>query len=79
MAYYRIICKNHDHTLAYAEKLSEIHLLDHGECYVRSAHGDGYYCQIDELSLNPEIIRECAGGYLYRIKLEVTTDEESDI
>lgn len=74
--YYRIIAKNPERTMAYAEKLSEIHLLDHGECYVRSTKGDGYYCKIDELVLNPEIIHECFGGCVARIKLEADHEEE---
>lgn len=74
--YYRIIAKNPEGTLAYAEKLSNIRLLDHDECYVASVNGSAYYCPVSELVLNPDVIRECSGGWLYRIRLEADHEEE---
>ena len=74
--YYRIISKNWDHTEAYAEKLSNIRILDHDECFVASVNGSAYYCSVSELVLNPKVIRECAGGWLYRISLEADHEEE---
>ena len=73
--YYRIITKNKERTEAFAEKLSNIRLLDHDECYVVSVMGTAYYCHVSELVLNPEVIRECAGGWLYRIRLEAEHEE----
>lgn len=74
--YYRIIAKNKEHTEAYAEKLSNIRLLDHDECYVASVNGSAYYCPDSELVLNPEVIRECSGGWLYRIRLEAEHEDD---
>ena len=73
--YYRIIAKNKEHTEAFAEKLRNIRLFDHDECYVVSVMGTAYYCHVSELVLNPEVIRECAGGWLYRIRLEAEHEE----
>ena len=74
--YYRIIAKNSDGTEAFAERLRTIRLIDHDECYVVSVMGTAYYCHVSELVLNPEVIREGAGGWLCRIRLEADHEEE---
>ena len=65
----RIIARNNLDGSAYAELVSAFSALD-GKAYVRALDGSHYFAGLNEMVINPVIIRRCAAPWMVKIKLE---------
>lgn len=67
---FRIAARNKERTEAYAERLESYKFLPDGAVLCFPMHGSCYFGDIEDIVINPVIIRRCSGDWLYKIELK---------
>ena len=67
---FRIMARNQEKGLAYAERIEAYRLMPDGSVYVRDTKGGHYFADMDDIVRDPVIVRRCSADWLYQILLE---------
>lgn len=65
---FKVIAVNEERTEAYAEWILDYKPIDENTVYITDRRGSCHFAWQDQIVINPEIIRECSGGCLFKIK-----------
>ena len=67
---FKIVATNKNTGEAYAERIKSFRRsADGSRAYVEALDGSFYFASIDEIIINPEIVRKCSAEWLYKIKV----------
>lgn len=68
---FRIMTRNKEKGLAYAERIEAYRLMPDGKrAYVRDTRGGYYFADPADIVRDPVIVRRCSADWLYQILLE---------
>ena len=69
MMLFRIMARNKEKTLAYAERIESFEPLGDGTVYVCNLKGQYYFADVDDITINPKIVKRCSEDWLYQIRI----------